>query len=61
VLSLIEWIEFNLKKKEREAKNVGSNSQAGSKNGNVDIKGQADRFDQEIPEPVVYRFTEPKQ
>ncbi len=23
-------------------------------------QGQADRFDQEIPEPVVYRFTEPR-
>ena len=60
MLGFLEWVEFNKKKKEKEAKNVGSISQSGKENGNVDHKGQADRFDQEIPEPIVYRFTEPR-
>jgi len=60
MMGFLEWVEFNKKKKEKEEKNVGSISQAGSKNGNVDHKGQADRFNQEIPEPIVYRFSEPR-
>jgi hypothetical protein len=60
MMGFLEWVEFNKKKKQKEEKNVGSISQAGSKNRNIDIKGQADRLDQEIPEPIVYRFTEPK-
>ena len=60
MMSFIEWIEFDRKKKEREEKNVRSISQSGQENGNVDHKGQANRFDQEIPEPIVYRFTEPR-
>ena len=60
MMGFLEWVEFNKKKKQKEEKNVGSISQAGSENRNVDIKGQADRFDQEIPEPIVYRFTEPR-
>ncbi len=60
MMGFLEWVEFNKKKKQKEEQNVRSISQAGSKNGNVDIKRQADRFNQEISEPVVYRFTEPK-
>jgi hypothetical protein len=61
MMGFLEWVEFNKKKKQKEEKNVGSISQAGSKNGNINHQGQADRFDQEIPEPIVYRFTEPQQ
>lgn len=60
MMSFIEWIEFDRKKKEKEGKNVRSISQSGQENGNVDHKRQANRFDQEIPEPIVYRFTEPR-
>jgi hypothetical protein len=60
MMGFLEWVEFNRKKKERERKNVGSISQTGSENGNVDHQGQANRFDQEISEPIVYRFTEPR-
>lgn len=60
MMGFLEWVEFNKKKKQKEEKNVGSISQAGSKNGNVDHQGQANRFDQEIPEPIVYRFSEPR-
>lgn len=60
MMGFLEWVEFNRKKKEKDKKNVGYISQAGSKNGDVNHQRQADRFDQEIPEPVVYRFTEPK-
>lgn len=60
MMGFLEWVEFNRKKKDKEKRNVGSISQTGSENRNVDIKGQADRFNQEIPEPIVYRFTEPK-
>ncbi|QWD89223.1 hypothetical protein GQ367_01740 [Polynucleobacter sp. MWH-CaK5] len=61
MMGFLEWVEFNKKKKQKEDKNVGSISQTGSENRNVNIKRQADRFDQKIPEPIVYRFTEPKQ
>jgi hypothetical protein len=60
MMGFLEWVEFNRKKKQKEEKNVGSISQAGSQNGNVDHKRQADRFNQEIAEPIFYRFTEPK-
>jgi len=60
MMGFIEWFEFNRKKKQKEEKNVGSVSQSGQENRNFDHKGQADRFNQEIPEPIVYRFTEPK-
>ena len=60
MMGFIEWVEFNRKKKEKEEKNVRSISQSSQENGNVDHKGQANRFDQEIPEPIVYRFTEPR-
>lgn len=60
MMDFLEWVEFNRKKKTKEEKNVGSTSEAGSKNGDINIKGQADRLDQEIPEPIVYRFTEPR-
>ena len=60
MMGFLEWVEFNRKKKEKEEKIVRSISQSGQENGNVDHKGQADRLDQEIPEPIVYRFTEPR-
>ena len=60
MMSFIEWIEFDRKKKEKEEKNVRSISQSSQENGNVDHKGQANRFDQEIPTTVVHYFSEPK-
>ena len=60
MMGFLEWVEFNKKKKQKEDKNVRSISQSGQENGNVDHKRQADRFNQEIPEPIIYRFTEPK-
>jgi len=60
MMGFLEWVEFNKKKKQKEEKNVGSISQSSQENGNVDHKRQADRFDQEIPEPIVYRFSEPR-
>jgi hypothetical protein len=60
MMGFLEWVEFNRKKKAKDKKDVGSISQSSQENGNVDIKRQADRFNQEISEPVVYRFTEPK-
>jgi hypothetical protein len=60
MMGFLEWVEFNKKKKQKEDKNVGSISQAGSENGDVNHQRQTDRFNQEIPEPIVYRFTEPK-
>lgn len=60
MMGFLEWVEFNRKKKEKDKKNVGYISQAGSKNGDVNHQRQADRFDQEISEPIIYRFTEQK-
>jgi hypothetical protein len=59
MLGFLEWVEFNRKKKEKEENNVGSISQSSKEDGIVDHKRQADRFNQEIPEPIVYCFTEP--
>jgi hypothetical protein len=60
MMGFLEWVEFNKKKKQKEDKNVRSISQSSQENGTINHKGQADRLDQEIPEPIVYRFTEPK-
>lgn len=60
MMGFLEWVEFNKKKKQKEEKNVRSISQSSQENGNVNHQGQAHRFNQEIPEPVVYRFTEPR-
>jgi hypothetical protein len=60
MMGFLEWVEFNRKRKEKKVTDVRSISQSGQENGNVDHKGQANRFDQEIPEPIVYRFTEPR-
>ena len=60
MLGFLEWVEFNRKKKEKEEKNVGSISKSGQESGTINHKGQADRLDQEIPEPIVYRFSEPR-
>lgn len=59
MMGFLEWVEFNRKKREREKKNVGSVSQSGEENGSINHKGQADGFNQEIPEPIIYTFTEP--
>ena len=61
MMGFLEWVEFNKKKKQKEEKNVRSISQSSKEDGIVDHKRQADQFDQEIPEPIVYRFTEPQQ
>jgi hypothetical protein len=58
MMGFLEWVEFNKKKKQKEEKNVGSISQSSKENGNVDHKGQADRFNQEIPSTVVHYFPE---
>lgn len=60
MMGFIEWVEFNRKKKEKDKKNVGYISQAGTEIRSIDHQRQTNRFDQEIPEPIVYRFTEPK-
>jgi len=62
MMGFIEWVHHERKRKEKEdKKNVRSISQSSQDNRKVDHKGQANRFDQEIPEPIVYRFTEPQQ
>lgn len=60
MMGFIEWVDHERKRKEKVEKNVRSISESSQENGNVDLKGQANRFDQEIPEPIVYRFTEPR-
>ncbi len=60
MMGFLEWVEFNRKKKEKEKKDVGSISQAGTEIRSIDHQRKTDRFNQEISEPVVYRFTEPK-
>ena len=60
MMGFLEWVEFNRKKKEREKKDVRSVSKSGQENRSINHKGETNRYDQEVPEPIVYRFTEPK-
>ncbi len=60
MMGFLEWVEFNRKKKEKERKNVRSNSQTGGEVGNQIYQGEASRPHQEIePERVSY-FPEPR-
>lgn len=60
MMGFLEWVEFNRKKKQKEKKNERSNSQSGQENRSINHQGQANRFNQEIPEPNVHHFTEPR-
>ena len=57
MMSFIEWIEFNRKKKEGESKNVGSNSQPNQQNRTINHKTETSRDDKTIYTTVVHNFT----
>lgn len=57
--SFIDWLQSRTKHKGK--KNGEQYCYQGSgKSGYDNHQGQANRLDQEIPEPIVYRFTEPR-
>ncbi len=57
MMGFLEWVEFNRKKKEREKKDVGSNSETGQQNRTINHKGQATGIDPKIYTTVVHDFT----
>ena len=61
MMSFIEWIEFDRKKKEKELKGVGSNSQAGGKVGGQILQGETPRLNQEVELERVSYFSEPRK
>jgi hypothetical protein len=59
MLGFRNWLlESPFKKKRKKKNGEQSNNQGSGEGGNFDHKGEADRFNQEIPEPVVHLFTE---
>jgi hypothetical protein len=57
MMSFIEWIEFDRKKKEKEEKNVRSISQPNQQNRTIDHKTETTRDDKTIYTTVVHNFT----
>jgi hypothetical protein len=60
MMGFLEWVEFNRKKKEKEEKNVRSNSQTGGEVGNQILQGETPRLNQEIELERISYFPEPK-
>jgi hypothetical protein len=59
MLGFRNWLlESPLKQKRKKKNGEQSNNQGSGESGDIDHKGEANRYDQEIPEPVVYFFTE---
>ncbi len=59
-MGFLEWVEFNRKKKEKERKNVRSNSQTGGEVGSQIHQGEASRPNQEVELERVSYFPEPR-
>ena len=57
MMGFLEWVEYDRKKKEREKKNVRTNSQPNQENGTINHKGQATGNDSKIYTTVVHDFT----
>jgi hypothetical protein len=60
MMGFLEWVEFNRKKKEKDKKNVGSNSQTGGEVGNQILQGEAPRAHSEVEYQRVSYFPEPQ-
>ncbi len=58
MMSFMEWIEFDRKKKEREKKNVRSNSKPSQQNRSIDIERKVDRDNKTIYTTVVHNKSE---
>lgn len=57
MMSFMEWIEFDRKKKEREKKNVRSNSEPSQQNRTIDHKTETTRDNKTIYTTVIHDFT----
>ena len=60
MMGFLEWVEFDRKKKEREKKNVRSNSQPNQENGTISHQGQVAGNDSRVYTTVVHDFTQSK-
>ncbi len=58
MMSFMEWIEFNRKKKEREKKDVRPNSEPSQQNRSIDIERKVDRDDKTIYTTVIHNKSE---
>jgi len=59
MMGFLEWVEYDRKKREREKKNVRTNSQPNPENGTINHQGQATGNDSKIYTTVVHDFTQP--
>lgn len=57
MMGFLEWVEYDRKKKEREKKDVRSNSQSNQEIGVLNHQGQATRNDSKVFSTVVHDFT----
>ena len=57
MMSFMEWIKLDRKKKEREKKNVRSNSEPSQQNRTIDHKTETTRDNKTIYTTVVHDFT----
>jgi len=57
MMSFMEWIKLDRKKKEREKKNVRSNSEPNQQNRTIDHKTETTRDNKTIYTTVVHDFT----
>jgi hypothetical protein len=60
MMGFIEWVHHERKRKEKEEKNVRSNSQTGGEVGSQIHQGETSRPNQEIELERVSYFPEPK-
>ncbi len=57
MMGFLEWVEYDRKKKEREKKDVRSNSQSNQEIGVLNHQGQVTRNDSKVFSTVVHDFT----
>lgn len=58
MMGFLEWVEYDRKKKEREKKNVRTNSQPNQESGTINHQGQATGNDSRIYTTVVHDFSQ---
>jgi len=60
MMSFLEWLDHERKKKDKEKKNERPTSQTSSVVGDENQQGQADRSHTQEPPERVFVFTEPR-
>ena len=60
MMSLIEWIHFEKKRKEKELENEPRGNQTNGESGNIHNKGETTRSDSKVAKQAVYVFSVPE-